>query len=177
MHVNWYNHVPYMIFVTVSKDKKSVVWTRSHVKGQRRIKILNVRDTSPHGHKLMCQKMILECQNKQKRLVGHEDMSQSLLISPWGQRSMSYRKNECIRHTVSGWYTRVPNMVCKCQAKVSYRPDTYLRTDGRTTRLYPPYLRSQGGGGLLLFQRQLQYFSAKIVSEKKPNLILSYIVN
>ena len=50
--------------MTVSKDKKAVIWHEAmsknlyidlEVKGQRRIKIMNVRDISSRGDTPMCQ--------------------------------------------------------------------------------------------------------------------------
>ena len=148
--------------MTKSKDKKGEAWTQSHVKpykldievkGQGRIRIMNVLDTSSHlTHPLMCQIWYANVKaNRSYRL----DMKTWQKPWPGGKRSTSNLDQKCTWHIILWWYTHEPNMVGQCQTKKKVLGQTQIctdrvtdnQTDGETEYFYihvPPEPLSLG---------------------------------
>ena len=154
--------------ITMSKDKKAVARTQSgmpmptqteettktykvdlKVKGQCWIGIMNVRNTSSHDDKRVCQ--IWEANVKSKMFLPATKICQKPCkfdLEVKGQRCIGITNI----HIVS-WYFYVPIMVSQSQTKKNYGPDTNLhrQTDRQTDRqsdsyIYPPPRTSFTGG-------------------------------
>ena len=62
-------------FRSVMKTNQKPYKFDLEVKGQCRIRIMNVLDTSSNGDIAHVPNMVCQCQSKQKLLVGHKDMT------------------------------------------------------------------------------------------------------